>query len=1182
MSVESSKLDVGISAPRGAVFLSYASQDAEAAKRICDALRGAGVEVWFDQSELVGGDAWDQKIRKQIKECALLIPIISANTQARTEGYFRLEWRLADQRTHLMAKGRPFLLPVVIDDTHDADAHVPDSFTEVQWTKAPGGVVPAAFVERTKRLLTGEASALPRAVGSSTGPSEAPAGPSRFGRIALIGVAVAGLGLAAYLSLRPAKTPAPAASATRTASGETLQRVEAILGKPDVTRVELDLAGQLLAQAAQAEPTNALVFAAWARVDCRYFTENYDWSEARQDAARKHVAQAVALAPDRFEVRLARAVSMKELADKAGSAEVLRIWQGLAKERPTDVDVLHSLVWCHFNAGDPATALATLDRIESLGGTNARTMFNRGLIHLLKRRFGEAMPLFEGATEREPAVKYLLWRSYLETIWLGRPDLARRTLAQIPADYFFEDMPASAKYFVECRARDFEAALASIRAIPRDYVQSSAGAFPTGYLRGRALKFLGRTAAAEAEWTGALAAVERRLAANPNDRDLLQSQAVLLAALGRNDAAAKVWTTVTQLYGPSHGSWLTMYYAFERSSRDELLEVLARGRTDFMWMTAAELRIDPMFDQVRDDPRFAALLKEAEADPQRAPQPLKAASPDPKSIAVLPFTNMSEDQDGNAFFADGIHEDILTDLAGIRELRVVSRTSVMDYRGTTKKIPQIGRELNVAYVLEGSVRRAGNKVRVTGQLIRTATDEHVWAKSFDRDLTDIFQIQTELAKAIASELNAAISPQEQQQLAARPTENLAAYDLYLKSREIANRGAASTREELQKRERLLQSAVELDPKFLDAWCELVQAHVGLIAASVDTTPARLAKATAALERARELAPEAPEVARATGAYQLFGMHDPANALAQFTQLVDRYPNDTDNLSWLAVAQMLGGRWAESLVTQRRLTRLDPANRGAGMGYAFNLRYVRRYDEALAEVRRMMVLRPDDFGLHVTMGYFSYMADGSTLLLEETLKRAEAINANSPTVVELRQAKAFHDRDYQEYLRLDKLLPNRTGRGSFDAGVATALEAAAVHRALGDTAGARDRLGSLPVRLRAQLELEPNNTQHLRALASAESILGNHAEALRLIDRAAAMLPESKETRIGMNISVVRARILAWAGDKDQAIAEITRLLKVPSELNVHMMKYSVEWLPLAKDPRFQALLEDPRNNAPLY
>src|SRR5687768_6505031 len=140
-----------------AVFLSYASQDVEAAKKLCDALRGAGIETWFDQSEIHGGDAWDHKIRRQIKECALFVPVISATTQGRMEGYFRLEWRLADQRSHLMSTGQPFLLPVVIDATRDTEAHVPESFRDVQWTRLPGGDAPVIFCERVKVLLAGAA-----------------------------------------------------------------------------------------------------------------------------------------------------------------------------------------------------------------------------------------------------------------------------------------------------------------------------------------------------------------------------------------------------------------------------------------------------------------------------------------------------------------------------------------------------------------------------------------------------------------------------------------------------------------------------------------------------------------------------------------------------------------------------------------------------------------------------------------------------------------------------------------------------------------------------------------------------------------------------------------------------------------------------------------------------------------
>ena len=166
MSVEGSGLDVERSAPRGAVFLSYASQDAEAAKKICDALRAVGVEVWFDQNELVGGDQWDQKIRGQVKACTLFVPIISAATQARLEGYFRLEWKLAAQRTNTMADAKPFLLPVVIDATRDAEAHVPEEFRAVQWTRLPAGETPEKFCARVKTLLGGDATQGGSAVGA--------------------------------------------------------------------------------------------------------------------------------------------------------------------------------------------------------------------------------------------------------------------------------------------------------------------------------------------------------------------------------------------------------------------------------------------------------------------------------------------------------------------------------------------------------------------------------------------------------------------------------------------------------------------------------------------------------------------------------------------------------------------------------------------------------------------------------------------------------------------------------------------------------------------------------------------------------------------------------------------------------------------------------------------------------
>ena len=411
-----------------AVFLSYARDDAAAARRIAEALRASGLEVWFDENELRGGDSWDAKIRKQINDCTLFIPIISTHTQERGKGYFRLEWKLAVEQTHLMVEGMAFLAPVVIDDTREAGAVVPAEFMKVQWTRLPGALPTPQFVEQVKKLLEGKGAPVSAAVGASLDDARgrrqaAPLQNTGRPMLAVGAVAVLALGAAVYFALRPAPV-APAA-----------------------------------AKVALAEPA-------------------------------------------------------------------------------------------------PAAAA--------------------------------------------PAV---------------------------------------------------------------------------------------------------------------------------------ND----------------------------------------------------------------------------------------------KSIAVLPFENRSEDK-ANSYFTDGIHEDILTNLAHIAQLRVVSRTSVMGYRSTTKQIRQIGTELGVAYILEGSVQRAGNKVRVTGQLINARTDEHVWAQSYDRDLTDTFAIQAALAQEIATALQAALSPQEKARLERAPTSNPAAYDLVLRARQI-DRTGNDTRQEVETQEAMLQSAVALDPAFAGAWAEIGRAHV---------------------------------------------------------------------------------------------------------------------------------------------------------------------------------------------------------------------------------------------------------------------------------------------------------------------------------------------------------------------
>jgi TolB-like protein len=509
-----------------AVFLSYASQDTEAARHIAEALRAFGVEVWFDQEELRGGDAWDHKIRRQIHECALFIPVISATTQERGEGYFRREWHQAVERMHDMAEGVPFIVPVVIDDTRDVDAIVPEGFLRVQWTRLPRGAPTGQFVEHVKRLL------------------ETPGRPAGGG------------------------------------------------SRPEDSR------------------------------------------RATEDGRR------------------------------------------IARRRP-----------------------------------DAR-------------------------------------------VWV------------------------------------------------------------------------------------------------------LGAAVLLVAAI-------------------------------------------------------------------------AVVLVTRKAEPPAAPAPSSAKQPEAsasvdlaaaKSIAVLPFTNLSPEPE-NAYFTDGMHEDILTNLAGIRELRVISRTSVMQYRGTTKTVRQIGEELGVAYVLDGTVRRAGTNLRVTAKLINARTDEHAWAKAYNRELTDVFAIQSELATEIAGALRAELNPDERAVLAGAPTRSVRAYELTLQARDLVRRGAIDAQAR-RRAQQLVEAALAEDPQFFQAWIVLVEA---LSPYGFQGGPGwDPAPASSALAEARRLAPGDPWVSFAEANLH-YAARDFLKALECTTKARAARPMEPEFLRLQARIERRMGRLDDAVPRFDEALRLDPLN-----------------------------------------------------------------------------------------------------------------------------------------------------------------------------------------------------------------------------------------------------------------
>jgi TolB-like protein/Tfp pilus assembly protein PilF len=776
-----------------AVFLSYAREDGEAARRLADALRAFGVEVWFDRSELRGGDAWDQQIRRQIKECALFMPIISAQSDQRGEGYFRLEWKLAVERTHLLAEGVPFLFPVVVDDTSETEASVPEQFLKAQWTRLPGGEPTPQFIEHVKRLLPGPrkapklASAAPRPTSAPVPAAPPPPAPAGFPRCAaaLLGLAVLGLG--AFVIFRPAaapSTPGPAA----------------------------------------------------------------------------------------------------------------------------------------------------------------------------------------GALPAPPALS-----------------------------------------------------------------------------------------------------------------------------------------------------------------------------------------------------------------PPAAPAAPAAAPAGEKSLAVLPFSNMSEDKD-SAFFTDGMQEDILTNLALIPELRVVSRTSVMQYRGTTKTIRQIAQELGVTYVLEGSVRRAGNKVRVTGQLIKAGTDEHVWAKAFDREISDIFALQAELATEIAGALKTALTPQQKTIIAGRTTTNIDAYNAYVKAREIrlwsdVNR---MTRPEI---DRLLQLAVQQDPNFVPAWLEIARVNFAAYnTASTGGERSQIDAAKAALAQAIRLAPNDPAVLLGQGQAALVA-NDFATARRFLNQALQLAPNNAEVLVAFGRLASQERLWAEAMGYYQRALALDPRNPVVLWDSYGALLNLRQFEQATAHARLLLELQPDSFEAAQALAIVPFLASGDRTAMEALFARLSPAQHQTPKVIAAKFQWYYHFvGDARAYVDL----ANQQGTDvnfNDDDSMLQYTEALIV-------LGQRERAVALarPVaeRLKTRAAADPENINVLTSLSYAQGISGDVEGATATLERIMATVTPQLSLRQQVYRQANAAIVYGWIGKKDKAVDLIESMMYIPTAAfnSVHGMRDDIDYYPLRGYPRWEAMLAKPEHTKP--
>src|SRR5437660_1349623 len=369
-----------------------------------------------------------------------------------------------------------------------------------------------------------------------------------------------------------------------------------------------------------------------------------------------------------------------------------------------------------------------------------------------------------------------------------------------------------------------------------------------------------------------------------------------------------------------------------------------------------------------------------------------------KSIAVLPFENLSSDKE-NAYFTDGVQDEILTNLAKIADLKVISRTSVMQYKtGIARNLRKIGEELGVAHVVEGSVQRVANKIRVNAQLIDSRTDAHLWAQTYDRDLADVFAIQSEIAKAIADQLQAKLSPNEKKAIEQPPTTDLAAFDLYSRAKTLLLTAGLSATGEPDERKaiELLDEAVKRDPSFFDAYCQLALAHEQLYATiGSDHTPARLALAEAAVQAATRLRPDAAETHLARAQYLYYGLRDYAGALAELEIARRGLPNDPRLFEWTGYILRRRGQQEEGLQNLQRAAELDPRNFITLQQIALSYQFLGRYADAIAALDRALTIVPDSVETRDVRGLFYFFGKADT---RPPLQPIDSILAQEPRAI----------------------------------------------------------------------------------------------------------------------------------------------------------------------------------------
>jgi len=891
-------------------------------------------------------------------------------------------------------------------------------------------------------------------------------------------------------------------------------------------------------------------------------------SPAQMARAKDSLDHALALDPNLPEVHLARGFHED---DTLALAEFRQAEKGL----PNSADVIEAIAWVQRALGHWDEAVVNLQRAIELDPRDVRASNNLALTYCAMRRFPEALATLDRVLAWNPTNARALLTKADALMAIGDLQEAEPLLAN-------PELPANRRATYALFQRNYAGAVEILSrdlAIERDR-RDAEDILTLAFSQ----QLAGNLSAASATYKKAIENFRRELekvapGSGEDDADSHSWLGEAYAGLGEAASAIvegeKAMALLPSSKHPSFGPGLedNMARIYARlGDPDHAIPMLKRLlRTSYggaTFLTSATLRLDPIWDSIRNDPRFQELIA------GNAPLP-------EKSIAVLPFENLSKDEE-NAFFAGGVQDEILTDLAKVADLKVISRTSVMKYKSDLERnLREIAKALGVSYVVEGSVQRAGERVRVSAQLIDARSDTHLWAEHYDRDVADVFAVQTEIAQQIAEQLKANLSPAEKAAIAERPTADPVAYAYYTKAKEIdiySNWEGAENEKAAKQKVELLEKATQRDSNFALAYCALAKAQFDLenfeLAKKAAETALRLrpdlAEGHLALARYYWLAPDSILGVDREAAYD--------RARDELAIVRRMLPNNAEALLIDATIGRHQNRWDASLANLQRASELDPSN--GEVAYRLEQIYfeMRRYSELEQFIKKQAASGgPRTAPLEDPFNWLPMMklAQGDPVAAQSLLDQVPPEYDPGGWIWDVRFKAALYLRDYDAANRVIAATPaNSAGTGSGETGSDWAY--GQVARVRGDRQKALTAFAAAREKMEVQQGDKPKDVDYFAGVAKLDAGLGRKEEAIREARRAAELLPIAKDSGNGPTMVSNLALVYAWTGEHDRALEQLEKVATIPGVwhdvLTYGDLRFNPCWDSLRGDPRFDKIV----------